>query len=176
MLETIADCILKGMSQRKTAQKCGIDESTVRYHLENTLRPRWREDARGALHEDLAKVLLVEKVAWQHFESSVPGETREGIKKALLERGIRPRLVEQATTKITRRGQVAWLEIVQWAIEFRAKVFGHFAPTRHHVDVGGQLRVAGLDPCQVDQAMLEKLLEKVAERRRHRAAIDPGRN
>jgi len=176
VLETIADCILKGLSQRATARKCGIDESTVRYHLENTLRPRWREDARAALHEDLAKVALLERVAWERFESAEPGETREAIKKALLESGVKPRIVEQATTKVTRTGEVAWLQVIQWAIEFRARIFGHYAPTHHRVAMEGQLRVAGMSPSEVDQMMVKKLLERIEERRQHQAALGTGRN
>jgi|LSQX01.1.fsa_nt_gb hypothetical protein len=144
----------------------GIDESTVRYHLNERIRPLWHERMRSRLAEDLAKVDLLEATAWERFESHTPGETHEQTEKALLEGGSRLKIVKQATRTVTKTGEIGWLQIVQWCLDFRAGIHAHYAPTRHHVDRGSEMRVAGMSPVEVDQLMLQRLMEKIAERRR----------
>ena len=34
---------LTGHSAREIAENIGVDESTIRHHLENTLKPMWRD-------------------------------------------------------------------------------------------------------------------------------------
>ena len=72
-------------------------------------------------------------------------------------------------TEISRTGEVAWIQVVQWCLNFRAKIHAHYAPVRHKADMGGELRVAGKTPTQVDEEMLKRLFEKIAERRRYQA-------
>ena len=175
VLQKIGRMWLRGQNNCEIAKEIGVDESTVRYHLQNHIRPIWHEDMRSRLAEDLAKVALLERTAWERFESKVPCETHAQVEKALLEDGNKPRIVKQAVRKITRTGEVAWLQIVQWCLEFRARIHGHFAPTRHQVYDGSEFRVAGMTPVQVDQMMLERLMEKIAERRR-RAGLESGEN
>ncbi len=176
VLQRIGRMWLQGRNNCEIAKEIGIDESTVRYHLQNNILPLWQEDMRSRLAEDLAKVALLERTAWERYDSSVPSEPHELIEKALLEGGSKPRIVKQAVRKITKTGDTAWLQIVQWCIDFRARIHAHYAPTRHHVDHGGEMRVAGMTPTEVDQAMLKRLMEQIQERRRHQAALDVGRN
>ena len=51
-----------------------------------------------------------------------------------------------------------------WAIEHRAKLRGSYAPQRHRVEVGGELRVAGKTRGELDQEMIALLLERVRVR------------
>jgi hypothetical protein len=172
----MADLWLQGVGESKIAERLGISRATVRYHLDRTIFPLWQNTMRSKLKEDLAKVALIERTAWERFHSAEPGETREHVEKALLEGGRKPRIVKQAVSKVTRTGEIAWIQVVQWCLEFRARVHGHYAPTRHHVDTGGELRVAGKTPSEVDQEMLKLLEEKVKERRRYEEGLDFGRN
>jgi hypothetical protein len=169
---------LQGRATVAIAKEVGVSESTIRYHIQTHLKPQWHEEMRSTLDIDLAKVSLIEKIAWERFYSAAPGETAEQIEKALTEdkRGrCRLRIVKQAVKSITRTGDAAWLQIIQWCLDFRAKIHAHYAPTRTHVDIGGEMRVAGLGPSEVDQVMLQRLMEQIAERRKHQAALSESR-
>jgi len=176
MLEEIGYFWLQQVSEGKIAERFGISRATVRYHIERTIRPLWHDRMRARLAEDLAKVALIERTAWERFESAEPGETWETIEKALLDGGRKSRLVRQAVSKVTKTGDVAWLQVVQWCLDYRARVHAHYAPVRHKVDMGGDLRVAGKSPTEVDEMMLQRLLEKIAERRRYRQGQGMGEN
>lgn len=175
VLRRIGKLWLQGRNNCTIAREIGVDESTVRYHLEHSIKPEWHEQMRSRLAEDLAKVALLERVAWERFGSSAPCETHEQVEKALLQGGAKPRIVKQATRTVTRTGEVAWLQIIQWCLDFRARIHGHYAPVRHHVDTGSEFRVAGMAPIEVDQVMLQRLMEKIAERRRL-AGLESGEN
>ncbi len=180
MIQQIGNMWLQGVSMTKIGHELGIDRKTVAHHLNTTIRPQWREDSRSRLHEDLAKVGLIERTAWERFESQTPAETVEDVEKGLRESKktgrVSLRIIKQASKSVKRPGQTAWLQVIQWCIEFRAKIHAHYAPTRHHVEHGGEMRVAGMTPSEVDNVMLERLMEQILERRKHQAALDAGRN
>jgi hypothetical protein len=170
---------LKGVPNTLIAKAIGIDESTVRHHLNTTIRPQWQEQSRSRLHEDLAKVALIERTAWERFESDASAETVEQIEKGLRESKagrVGLKIIRQATRSVKRPGEAAWLQVIQWCIEFRAKVFAHYAPTRTHVQMEGELRVAGKSPSEIDQEMMRRLAEQIFERRKHQAALKIGEN
>jgi len=175
ILMQIAEKHLQNMGPSAIGKALGIDESTVRHHLKQTIMPRWQEDMRSKLHEDLAKVSLIEKVAWERFHNAKPGETVEHVEKALSKKG-RMRIVKQATRAVTRTGEAAWIQVIQWCVDFRARIHAHYAPTRHKVDLGSELRVAGMTPDQVDQAMLKRLMQSIEDRRKYQAALGTGDN
>lgn len=168
LLEQIGAMWLQGVSPRAIGEAVGVDRMTIQHHLEQTIRPEWHEMMRGRLSEDLAKVALLEKIAWQKFNACEPCESIEQVERALAKgKGGRSRMkiTRQATRSVRRFGEAGWLEIVKWAIEFRARVFAHYAPAKHRVDIGGDFRVAGMGPAEVDQAMLNRLLQQITERR-----------
>ena len=176
VLRRIGILWIEGWSKWEIAKEIGVNESTVRHHLNNTICPNWHEDMRSRLAEDLAKVAHVERTAWERFHAATPGETQEVVEKALLDGGSKPRIVKQAVKTVTKTGEVAWIQVIQWCLEFRARIHAHYTPTRTHIDHGGELRVAGKTPCEVDQEMLKRLMRQIAERRKHQAALDVGRN
>ena len=77
------------------------------YHIEQTARPMWREQMKARLDVDLAKVDLVERIAWERLNSTEPSETHETVKKALLESGSKPR-VASSRWCTTCRGPAPW--------------------------------------------------------------------
>ncbi len=176
MILGIAEYWLKGWGTIRIGQEYGIDPTTVRHHLDKTVRPQWHEEMRSRLAEDMAKVDLVERTAWERFHAAEPGETREVVEKALLEGGSKPQIIKQVKSAVTKTGEVAWIQVIQWCLDFRARIHAHYAPTRHKVDLGSELRVAGLTPDQVDQAMLKRLMETIEERRKYQQALGSGDN
>lgn len=176
VLEQIGILWMRQVPQSVIAERFGVDEKTIRYHLDRSIIPQWEHTMRSRLKEDMARVAHIERVAWERFESAEPGETREHVEKALLEGGHKPRIVKQVVSKVTRTGEVAWIQVVQWCLEFRARIYAHFAPVRHHVEMGSELRVAGKTPAEVDREMLQRLKERVEERRRYEESLGAGEN
>ncbi len=168
VLERIAELWLEGVSPRKIGEAVGADRMSVLHHLERSIRPLWHEQMRSMLDVDLAKVALLEKVAWERFHAKAPAESIEQIEKTLTagkSGRSRLKITKQAVRSITRTGDSAWLQVIQWCLDFRARIHGHYAPTRSHVDIGGDLRVAGKSPSEVDEEMLDRLLTQIQERR-----------
>lgn len=168
VLEGISVLWLQGVSLAKIGKQFGLDPSTVRHHVNVTIRPTWQEGMCSRLAEDLARVALLEKIAWQKFNACEPCESIEQVERALAKgKGGRSRMkiTRQATRSVRRFGEAGWLEIVKWAVEFRARVFGHYAPTRTHLSVDGEMRVAGKSPAEVDSEMVGRLLQQIQERR-----------
>jgi predicted transcriptional regulator len=175
-LEEIADKFLEGVPLTQIAEAIGVTRQTIQYHIDATIRPIWQERMRSTLADDLAKVSHLERVAWERFRVSQRPETRRQVKKALVAEGADPQVVERVLTTVTKNGEAVWLQIVQWCIEHRARVHGHYAPTRHQVDMGGELRVAGMSPDQIDKAMLQRMMDKIEERRKYQAALRASQN
>ena len=63
------------------------------------------------------------------------------------------------------------LTMAKWAIEHRAKVAGHFAPTKLDIKQHAQVRVAGKSPAEFDQETIEIILKGIIERRQYQAVL-----
>ena len=172
VLEQIARLWAKGWSGRKIAKSIGVHETSVRYHLKNTIKPLWRQQVVRPVELELAKIDHLETIAWEHFESDAPSESRENVEEALLEasRGKNGALtvVKKATSTIRKFGQTAWLDVVEWCISERCKLMGHNAAKDYRVSQDHAFRVAGTTPSDLDEAMLERVGMIVAQRREHR--------
>lgn len=67
--------------------------------------------------------------------------------------------------------EAAWLHVVQWCVEWRSKVAGHYAPKQLRIDAGGAFRVAGASIAEVDRTMLARLAQRLAEQKRYETAL-----
>jgi hypothetical protein len=121
----------------------------------------WREEIISDMHSELAKLAEVERVAWACFEASRGDETKEIVKDRLIEETGNLELTERITSKLKREGSAAWMGVIQWCLDFRAKLMGSYAPTK--VEVEG-FRVAGSEAEAVDNRMMGRLAELMAER------------
>jgi hypothetical protein len=63
-------------------------------------------------------------------------------------------------------------------MDFKAKLAGLYAPSRHSLHVETELRVAGLTPAQLDEQMLKRAADLIVERQRHQQILETrfGRN
>lgn len=134
---------LRGMTVRELATVFNCSATTIQHHVDS-LRIEWKESQKGLLEQELAKVQELERVAWECFEESkserrvtikrergmsaadMDPKTTKGKKNHLVQKGAPLEVVEKAITKITRTGSPAYLQIVQWCLEYRAKVMGFF--------------------------------------------------
>ena len=163
-LDIIGKLWLRGHSYRSIATHIGVDEKTIRHHLNAKIKPEWREELRNELHVELAKVAHVEQVAWRCFEVSQGDETRETVKERLIDETNNLALAEKITSKLKREGSTAWIAVIQWCIDWRAKVAGTYSATK--IDVG-DYRVAGKGTGDVDKEMMERLSSLVADRHKY---------
>lgn len=169
-LDEIGKLWLQGYSNIWIGEQYGVDESTIRHHLTNTIKPVLFEQCSQQVDVELLKIDLMERVAWERFESEEPGEIREkGIRgstqriRDLLEKhGVSEQLIERVT--IRRIGSSAWLNVVQWCIEQRCKIRGYYAAERHDFNINLGIRAAGKSPDELDHEMLEKLALMLAKK------------
>ena len=163
VLEKIGRLWVRGWTWRAIAAEVGVSSTTVGHHITATIKPQWRKELNSDLHSELAKLAEMERVAWACFEASRGDETKEIVKDRLIEETGNLELAERITSKLKREGSAAWMGVIQWCLDFRAKMQGSYAPTK--VEVEG-FRVAGSGASDIDQRMMGRLAELMAERSR----------
>lgn len=120
-IQRIADWRLQGCSLSEIALRLGVHRSTVQHHLK-AIGHEWQVGHNVDRAEQLAKVNLMERVAWERFEQSMKPQTRKQLKfdlaKDLKAKNVDAaearRLVEEVVTRTTRTGEPAWLGVIQW--------------------------------------------------------------
>jgi ribosomal protein S7 len=172
----IARMYLQNYSNYEIGESLGVDEKTVRHHLEFNIRPVWIHSTRRVSEIELAKVDQIERIAWQAFEKSQNDETRETIKHELVEgdgkdgkKKADMKIVERALTTITTTGSTAWIQVIQWCIDFRSKILGHYAAHRVNINYGGEVRVAGKTRKDIDKELVQRIafvVNNIEERKR----------
>ena len=148
----------------------GVSRQAIGHHLDATIRPLWRKEVCDPLGQELAKINLLERTAWKRFNSDAPCETTEQIKKGLAAEGAEESIVERVITTIRRPGQKAWLEVVQWCIEQRCKLAGHYT-VKPEKEEHGTFRVAGMTAAQVNEEMIKRVTKLVRQRKKYEDAI-----
>ncbi len=185
MVERIARLWFQGWTHREIGRAVGgISGATVEYHLDKTIKPMWAAGAALDVQTELAKVAYLERIAWQKFWQSSNPEIRKKIAKRachsrdkqpvkdeLEAAGVPLELIERSVTKITKVGEPAWLEIVKWCCDYRAKIGGLYAAQRHEISTQTDIRVAGMRPEEFDQETFVLLLQRIEERRQYREQI-----
>lgn len=172
VLEQIAELHLRCRSNREIANTVGVHYLTVGKHIRESVRPAWREAMVADLSTELAKVKHLEKVAWECFYGHEPAETRREVEESLMNATSKTPAAMAMTRRvlrtITRPGAVAYLDVVQWCIDYRAKVAGHYRPDPAARYPATEFRVAGATLDEVDQEMVDRLLILVEQRKRVR--------
>ena len=171
--EIFSELYLKGKSVSEVARATGFNRKTVDHHLKQTIMPLWQSAQIVELGIELAKVDLLERVAWEMFSKSTEPLERQRVKDVLRKNEVDSTVIEQVTTTVNRVGEVKWLKIIMWCLDFRAKVGGLYAEGNSRASGAGprpkdEMRCAGMSPEDVDEKMLTRILEGV-ERRRARA-------
>lgn len=166
LLLEIERLYLQNQTISAIAKKLNLSRMTVGRFVEKELQPKFRKYA-GSIEIEMHKVDLLERIAWERFNESQSPQTRETIEKEAVAAGARLKTVRNVYQKVTRTGEATWLNIVQWCIDYRAKIRGDYAAQKHshqHL-VTSNLRVAGHSVEEFGEAFLMKLMQKIAERR-----------
>lgn len=161
----IAEWHIQHIPLTEIAERLGVDEATVRHHIRQTIRPQWEQATRRPMGEELARVDLLEKTAWECFHKSTQPATKQKMKEILAEAGDDEAgdLIERVVETTFRDGDTAWHAVIQWCIDYRTKVAGFYAPDRMKVTHAGEVRVAGQTRELVDAALMERIRHVAAE-------------
>ncbi|HEV3345412.1 MAG TPA: hypothetical protein VG125_33850 [Pirellulales bacterium] len=184
-----------GKSSRVIGQLIGVSDSTVDHHLEQTIKPTWRKGLGADSKTEEQRADLLIELLFEGYERSLrdkgeerqkqvqrrkPGEdaTAKKLKKAARGNERLEQLVEKTVTRAARDGDKGWLDSVLAVMDFKAKLAGLYAPSRHSLHVETELRVAGLTPAQLDEQMLKRAADLIVERQRHQQILETrfGRN
>jgi len=141
------------VSYTEIARRLGCSWTTVRDHVRRHILPKWREMETCQREALEAQVARMQAVATQKFSESTSPQTRKTIEQGLTKGGVDPRVVRRVLTKISRTGEPQWWSIVQWCIDWKTRVGGHYAA----IKVQTTTRSAGMDPKEHHQRMLERL-------------------
>ena len=172
--EIIATMHLQHRTNVEIATELGCTEGTIRHHLKHHIKPVWHARHGAQLSQELARVNLLERIGWERFYVSLEPETRTQAKFLVAKAGADPQLIEEAITKIQTTGNSTWVDLIKWCIDWRCRIFGSYAPTKIHRQIDNELRVAGKTPSEVDREMLQRLQEKLEERRRYDEMMGQG--
>lgn len=177
-MERIGVLWLQQWSVPRISAVLGVTDATVRYHLENSILPVWQNAMLRNVEIELARVDLIERIAWEQFESSQGTETTESVKTRLAkEDSLDGELIERAVTKTKRlTGQPAWIAVVQWCVDWRSKIAGYYAAKG--IDVSGTIRVAGKSREEIEEELQRRIAFVVErlEQRKQLANLGAGRN
>ncbi len=169
-LAQIGELWLRGRTRAEIARTLAVSESTVRHHLNATIRPLWRDHVAAPLGVELAKIDLLERVAWLQFESKGPAETTEQMKTGLVHNGVELAVVERVIRKIHRPGQKTWLEVIEWCITERCKLAGYYRPKQDEGKRASSFRIAGMTADQVNDAMIQRMVKVIRDRKKYETA------
>ena len=166
----ISELWLRGRTVEDIGHTIGVSRQAISHHLNATIRPLWRDRVAAPLGQELAKIDVLERVAWQQFESQAPCETTEQIKTSLDDAGVDLNVLERVAKAIKRPGQKAWLEIVQWCIEQRCRLAGYYTVKAEKESSGG-FRVAGMTAGMVNDEMARRIVKVIRDRQKYEAAL-----
>ncbi len=169
-LEIIEREIIRGRPVAAIARDLKVHHSTVQQQVDTHLRPAWRAKLRRGAEIELAKIDHLEAIAWERMDQVEQAEDRETVTKELTKDGADAVLIKRMNMKLRRRNATGWVAAIEWCIEMRCKLLGHFAPTKVKVEEEG-LRVAGKTIDEVDAEMMGRLMAKITERQRTRMAL-----
>jgi len=160
--------LIRCRSVAPIAKELGVHPSTLQEHVDRHLRPAWRAKLRRGAEVELAKIDYMERIAWERMDRDEPVESRRTLTEGLREGGADLELVQRVNTSLKRRSAASWVAVIQWAIELRCKLLGHYSASKVKVEEKEEFRVAGMSTDELDAKMMKKLLTKIEEKRRER--------
>ncbi len=115
---------------------------------------------------------VTERTVRHHLERNIRPIWRES-PHADLEEDLRKvaRIEEAARVTFRQTRDPRHLRHVKWAIEYRAKVFGHYASSRRKRGSHGEVRIGGRTPEQIDEDLLARILRRIADCRKRQRML-----
>ena len=84
-----------------------MSRQTIDHHLEKHIRPAWKEKLAETIEEDCARVLLMERIAWQQIEAALAGQMdeTERVKEELPEGPSTPTQAQEQAKKTAKKAK-----------------------------------------------------------------------
>ena len=137
---------LKGATYGEMATATGMDKHTVWDHVRDHVQPRLANSEHCNLEDDLRRTKDLEEAALEAFTLS-----------------CKPEFKGPRDTRL--------LELAKWAIEHRAKIFGHYAPTKVKDVTQDDVRIAGKSPSELDEEVVADIFRAINEKRLAQLAL-----
>lgn len=173
---------LQGNSLHRLAKEHRIGLTTA-HAIVKEARQDLQVQAQRTAEEVLAEVALLRAEAWRKYRESTEPITKESVERVFAavdgpltdaealavgksaNKGKKPKIsgaIEHKVRRLTekRTGEPSWLQIVQWCLDFEAKIRGLTAPSQ----VNLEFRVAGVAPEALDGEMLARLADALQRR------------
>ncbi len=168
-----------GCTFAQIARKYNVGPNAVANHFKNNIFPRIQASSVRSLESELLKITALERVAWQCFYSKEPYERRELVRseiaklkgKTEAQRKTIENLLEQSLTTVHRHHDKSLLDIVEWCIDTRCKLEGHYAAVKVRVQ-HEEYRVAGKSPAEGMSDLMQRIHTKVQDRRKYEARLE----
>lgn len=142
----IAPLYLKGRSHKEIADELGLTVKQVSSDI-TRIQDNWRdayiEDLNQAKMQELARIDLIEKEAWQSWERSKGG--KKSTSKNVEESGQFGTTRSAGENHEQSHGDIQYLQTAQWCVNQRCRLLGLYAPAKvANTDVTGQYDAASL--------------------------------
>lgn len=153
----------RGYSSERIAAEYSVNRTTMDDHLTRHILPWMRADAISTRDDELNRLNETERTAWEQFESNAPREVVDKVEEKLAKEGgtIRCRSLQRRL----KGHEGEWLAIVLDCIDKRSRILGHYAPTAVTLRMEGELRLAGGTIAELSEAMVQRMIEKIEQRR-----------
>ena len=142
----------EGFTLSQIGSELKIPKYVIKYQLDTFIKPAWRAGLQRHPGEELARVDSLERRAWGLLRA---------LESAAKEKGKGKRAVGSVGVCFTT---------IQWCISERCKILGHYAKN-DRIEGSIELRVVGKSPDALNQEMLARLQDKIAEHRRYAMAL-----
>lgn len=177
--KVIADAWLNGANLSQLADTLKLQRVGLHEYIKKYVLPIHQGDIAFLKNEAEAKAWHIYRLAAAMFQKSQAPVTHTEWERVMDGEGVDKagRLAKMIRKRISKTGEVCWLNVMQGVLDFVAKIHGIHAAEKIDVNVGG-LRVAGMTQEAVDATMMERLRVKMEERRRNVGGVtsEPGRN
>jgi hypothetical protein len=168
-LERIRIWWMEGVSQYQIAKRLQCTPETVHYHLIKSVLPEQRTIWEARREEVIAKVDHLYSTAWTEYRKSQTPQRSVEVRRQLGEQGTPGQLVEKVVKAVQRNGEVNYLDLVRWCLDWYSKTGGYYRAER--IEIETEFRVAGKTRAQVDAEMLAHLHERIKARKEHEEAM-----
>ena len=120
---------------------------------------------KGASYGEIAAQTGMDKhTVWDRVQSGIQPELRKS-EHCNLEADLKEtKKLATAAWEAFRKGKdLKDLDLARWAIEHRAKIFGHYAPTKQKIETQDEVRIAGMSAADLDAEILGRVMRGMLE-------------
>lgn len=158
--QTIVDRLCQQATFGEVASELGLSERLVKNHWQQQIAPVLRSGAFRSAEFQLAKLDSIEREAWRHFRGEGNAQQIESIEKMIASAPDERKMMREVKRAIKTSGQSAWLSLILEVWDRRCEILGVNSRSLRLVDDGGGelYRVAGADPSEIDDGMVDKVI------------------